>query len=65
MFRSTVNVVSFHNVLTFFFLPLITLRELKGKPGVARSVVQKELENMSAVILEELLHPEANGLVLP
>jgi phosphomannomutase len=39
--------------------------ELKGQPGVPRSVVTSELETMSAVILEELLHPEANGLVLP
>lgn len=37
--------------------------ELRGEPGVSRDAVTEALSEMSAVILEELLHPEANGLV--
>lgn len=36
--------------------------ELKGRPGVPRDVVAKDLEEMSAFILETLLEPEKNGL---
>jgi phosphomannomutase len=36
--------------------------EMKGTPGVARDSVQKELMAMSAVLLEELLKPDENGL---
>ncbi len=36
--------------------------EMRGKPGVKRDVVMKELQEMSDVILEELLHPAANGM---
>jgi phosphomannomutase len=36
--------------------------ELRGKPGVARSTVQDELDQMSAVLLEELLQPVKHGL---
>ena len=39
--------------------------ELKGQPGVARDSVQKELMEMSEVILEELLQPTKNGLLKP
>ena len=39
--------------------------EMKGKPGVSRDVVTKDLHRMCDIILEELLHPEANGLVAP
>lgn len=36
--------------------------ELKGKPGIPRETVARELETMSAVLLETLLEPEKNGL---
>jgi len=36
--------------------------EMKGKPGVPRDVVGKELEAMASFILEKLLEPEKNGL---
>jgi len=39
--------------------------EMKGEPGVSRDVVTADLLKMCDVILEELLHPEANGLVMP
>jgi len=39
--------------------------ELRGKPGQARSEVEENLRVMSEVLLEELLQPEANGLVKP
>jgi len=39
--------------------------ELKGKPGVLRSKVVEDLEEMSAIVLEELLHPGRHGLVRP
>jgi phosphomannomutase len=39
--------------------------ELRGKPGVARSTVQDELDQMSAVLLEELLQPTKHGLTRP
>jgi phosphomannomutase len=36
--------------------------EMRGQPGVAREVVKKDLEEMSKIILEKLLHPKENGL---
>jgi phosphoglucomutase/phosphoglucomutase/phosphopentomutase len=36
--------------------------EMAGKPGVTRDVVEEDLRVMCEVMLEELLHPEANGL---
>lgn len=39
--------------------------EMKGEPGVSRDEVTTELKVMCDEILEELLHPEANGLVAP
>jgi Phosphomannomutase len=36
--------------------------EMRGKPGVARDVVEKDLKQMSNYILEELLQPTKNGL---
>ena len=36
--------------------------EMKGKPGISRDVVHKELAEMSTVLLETLLKPEENGL---
>ena len=37
--------------------------EMKGEPGVSRDIVTRDLHEMSEIILEVLLHPEANGLV--
>jgi phosphomannomutase len=39
--------------------------EMCGKPGETRAHVQKELLEMSHIILELLLHPSENGLVKP
>ena len=39
--------------------------EMAGTPGVPRNDVERELEEMSAVILEELLRPDVNGLKRP
>mmetsp|Transcript_21508 Transcript_21508/g.36940 ORF Transcript_21508/g.36940 Transcript_21508/m.36940 type:complete len:644 (-) Transcript_21508:158-2089(-) len=39
--------------------------EMRGKPGEKRADVEKRLKEMSGVILEELLHPTENGLILP
>jgi phosphomannomutase len=39
--------------------------ELKGNAGEARSAVERRLTEMSGVILEGLLHPSKNGLILP
>lgn len=39
--------------------------ELRGKPGEKKADVEKRLSEMSGVILEELLHPSENGLILP
>jgi phosphomannomutase len=36
--------------------------EMRGKPGVARDIVENDLKEMSNIIIEELLHPSANGL---
>jgi phosphoglucomutase/phosphoglucomutase/phosphopentomutase len=36
--------------------------EMRGKPGVSRSAVYRELMEMSNVILEALLKPNENGL---
>jgi phosphoglucomutase len=36
--------------------------ELQGQPGVSRSQLVHELEEMSSIILVELLQPEKNGL---
>ena len=39
--------------------------ELRGKPGEKRSDVERRLNEMSRIILEELLRPAENGLILP
>ena len=36
--------------------------EMKGQPGVSREVVEKDLNEMAAFLLEKLLEPEKNGL---
>ena len=36
--------------------------ELAGSPGVPRDEVERELNEMAGILLEELLHPSANGL---
>lgn len=36
--------------------------EMKGKPGVSRDEVSKNLEKMAAYVLDKLLEPEKNGL---
>ena len=36
--------------------------EMKGRPGVRREVVEKELSEMASYLLEELLQPTQNGL---
>ena len=36
--------------------------EMKGQPGVARDVVEKDLKTMVDVVLDKLLEPEKNGL---
>jgi phosphomannomutase len=39
--------------------------EMKGRPGVSRDVVQKDLKVMVDIVLEKLLQPEKNGLQKP
>lgn len=39
--------------------------EMKGKVGVSRETIEKDLKEMSDVILEELVKPKEHGLVLP
>mmetsp|Transcript_8668 Transcript_8668/g.19464 ORF Transcript_8668/g.19464 Transcript_8668/m.19464 type:complete len:622 (+) Transcript_8668:280-2145(+) len=39
--------------------------ELRGRPGEKKTDVERRLSVMSGVILEELLHPAKNGLILP
>lgn len=39
--------------------------EMRGNPGETRSAVERRLEEMSGVILEGLLRPTENGLILP
>jgi len=39
--------------------------ELRGQPGESRDEVNKRLNTMVTVILEELLHPSENGLITP
>ena len=39
--------------------------ELRGSPGEKKEDVQTRLNEMSVVILEELLHPASNGLIIP
>jgi len=39
--------------------------EMRGEPGEKKVDVEKKLNEMSRVILEELLHPAENGLILP
>ena len=39
--------------------------EMRGQPGEKKSDVEKRLSEMSGVILEELLSPSQNGLILP
>lgn len=36
--------------------------EMKGKPGVSRDTVQKDLDEMVETVLDKLLEPEKNGL---
>jgi phosphomannomutase len=36
--------------------------ELKGEPGVSREVVEQDLQDMSAILLEELVQPSKHGL---
>jgi phosphoglucomutase/phosphoglucomutase/phosphopentomutase len=36
--------------------------EMRGAVGVSRDAVTKDLEEMSNIILEKLLHPSENGL---
>lgn len=39
--------------------------ELRGKPGEKKADVERRLNAMSGVLLEELLHPVENGLIIP
>lgn len=39
--------------------------EMRGSPGDSRQAVERRLAEMSGVILEGLLHPADNGLILP
>ncbi|KAL3803814.1 hypothetical protein HJC23_003976 [Cyclotella cryptica] len=39
--------------------------ELRGNPGERKDDVEKRLHEMSCVLLEELLNPTQNGLVIP
>lgn len=39
--------------------------EMRGEPGVSRNRVEEELQSMSVALLEELLQPEKNGLIVP
>lgn len=39
--------------------------ELRGNPGEKKDAVEQRLKEVSGVILEELLRPTANGLVIP
>jgi len=39
--------------------------ELRGRPGESRDDVEKRLRKMSGVILEELVRPREQGLILP
>ena len=39
--------------------------EMRGKPGEKKDAVERRLSEMCGVILEELLHPQENGLILP
>lgn len=39
--------------------------ELRGNPGEKKADAEKRLQEMSGVLLEELLHPTLNGLVIP
>ena len=39
--------------------------ELRGNPGEKKADVEKKLQEMSGVLLEELLRPTLNGLVIP
>jgi phosphoglucomutase/phosphoglucomutase/phosphopentomutase len=36
--------------------------EMKGRPGVSRAEVSKELDTMAPYVLERLLEPEKNSL---
>lgn len=39
--------------------------ELRGRPGESREDVEKRLRKMSGIILEELVRPTEQGLILP
>lgn len=39
--------------------------EMCGTPGVDRQIVKDELEECSKILLEQLLEPDANGLIKP
>lgn len=39
--------------------------EMRGEPGVSRDEVEKELMQMSRLVLEEICQPKKNGLVVP
>ena len=39
--------------------------ELRGRPGESREDVEKRLRKMSGVVLEELVRPTEQGLILP
>ena len=39
--------------------------EMRGEPGVSRDEVEKELVQMSRLVLEDICQPEQNGLVVP
>lgn len=38
---------------------------MKGQPGEEKESVEKRLREMSGVILEHLLEPTKNGLIVP
>ena len=38
--------------------------EMKGKVGVSRETVEKDLKKMSDIVLNELVRPEEHGLII-
>ena len=39
--------------------------EMKGKVGVPRTTIERELKEMSEIIIQELVKPKEHGLTVP
>ena len=39
--------------------------EMKGKVGVPRETIERELKEMSEIIIQELVKPKEHGLTVP